>query len=117
MSLLIPLALLLAAIPLIVALVRANELFFVRVEGRNVRLLRGRLPQRLLDDITDVLRAEPVGRGAVRVVVEDRRACVYIEGDLSPEQGQRLKNTVSLWPLAKIRAAPRRNGRNGNARS
>jgi hypothetical protein len=111
MSLLIPLALLLAAVPLIVALVRANELFYVRFEGRNVRLLRGRVPQRLLDDITDVLRAEPVGRGAVRVVVEDRRARVYVEGDLSPAQGQQLKNTVSLWPIAKIRAAPRRRAR------
>lgn len=110
-SLLIPLVLLLAAIPLVIALVRANELFFVRVEGRNIRVLRGRLPQRLLDDITDVLRAEPVGRGAVRVVVEDRRARVYVEGDISPEQGQRLKNTVSLWPLAKLRAAPRRDPR------
>lgn len=108
MSLVIPLLLLLAAVPLVVALARANELFYVRVEGRDVRVLRGRLPQRLLDDITDVLRAAPVGRGAVRVVVEDRRPSVYVEGDISPEQRQRLKNTVSMWPIAKIRAAPRR---------
>ncbi len=108
MSLLIPLALLALAVPLVVALLRANELFFVRVEGRNVRLLRGRLPQRLLDDIVDVLRAAPVGRGAVRVVVEDRRARVHVEGDISPEQAQQLRNTVSMWPIAKLRAAPRR---------
>ncbi|MGK4001811.1 DUF3634 family protein [Sorangium sp. So ce1036] len=108
MSLLIPLALLAVTIPLIVALLRANELFYVRVEGRNVRLLRGRLPQRLLDDITDVLRAAPIGRGAVRVVVEDRRPRVHVEGDISPEQAQRLRNTVSMWPIAKIRAAPKR---------
>ncbi|WP_437286532.1 DUF3634 family protein [Sorangium sp. So ce406] len=108
MSLLIPLALLAVAVPLIVALLRANELFYVRVEGQNVRLLRGRLPQRLLDDIVDVLRAAPVGRGAVRVVVEDRRPRVHVEGDISPEQAQQLRNTVSLWPVPKIRAAPKR---------
>ncbi|AUX26092.1 hypothetical protein SOCEGT47_066510 [Sorangium cellulosum] len=108
MSLLIPLALLAVTIPLIVALLRANELFYVRVEGRNVRLLRGRLPQRLLDDITDVLRAAPIDRGAVRVVVEDRRPRVHVEGDISPEQAQQLRNTVSMWPIAKIRAAPKR---------
>lgn len=108
MSLLLSLALLLAAIPLILALVRANELFYVRVRGPRVRLVRGRAPQRLLDDIADVLRAEPVAQGAVRVVVEDRRPRVYVEGDVSVNQGQRLRNTVSLWPLAKIRAAPRR---------
>ncbi|WP_437295224.1 DUF3634 family protein [Sorangium sp. So ce426] len=108
MSLLIPVALLALVVPLVVALLRANELFCVRVEGRNVRLLRGRVPQRLLDDITDVLRAAPVGRGAVRVVVEDRRARVHVEGDISPEQAQQLRNTVSMWPVPKIRAAPKR---------
>jgi hypothetical protein len=99
MSLLIPVALLALVVPLVVALLRANELFCVRVEGRNVRLL---------DDITDVLRAAPVGRGAVRVVVEDRRARVHVEGDISPEQAQQLRNTVSMWPVPKIRAAPKR---------
>lgn len=108
MSFLIPLALLAVTLPLVVALLRANELFYVRVEGRNVRLLRGRLPQRLLDDIVDVLRARPIRRGAVRVVVDDRRPRVHVEGDISPEQAQQLRNTVSMWPIAKIRAAPKR---------
>lgn len=100
--------LLVAALVLGIGLARANELFYVRVEGRHVRLLRGRLPQRLLDDIAEVLRAEPVGRGAVRAVVEDRRPRVILEGDISPEQGQRIRNVVGMWPLAKIRSAPRR---------
>jgi Protein of unknown function (DUF3634) len=108
MHLLVTLALVLAALLLAVALARANELFYVRCEGRDVRLLRGRLPQRLLDDIVDILGAAPIRRGAVRVVVEDRRARVLLEGDISPAQGQQLKNVVGMWPVAKIRAAPRR---------
>lgn len=109
MSQLLPLVLLLLVAALIaLGLARANELFYLRVEGRHVRLLRGRLPQRLLDDIVDVLRAEPVGRGGVRVVVERRAARVHVEGDVSPEQAQRIKNVVSMYPVAKIRNAPRR---------
>ncbi|HSN97043.1 MAG TPA: DUF3634 family protein [Candidatus Nanopelagicales bacterium] len=109
MSLVIPLVLLLlAALVMAIGIARANELFYVRVEGRHVRLLRGKMPQKLLDDLVDVLRAEPVGRGAVRAVVEDRRARVFVEGDISPEQGQRIRNVVSMWPLAKIRNAPPR---------
>jgi hypothetical protein len=109
MSLLVPLALLLlVAVALGLGLARANELFSVRFEGREVRLLRGRVPQRLLDDITDVIRAEPAGRGAVRVVVEDRTPRVHVEGDLSPSQAQRIRNAVGMWPLAKIRSAARR---------
>lgn len=100
-------ALLVVVLPLVVSLMRANELFCLRVEGRHVRILRGRLPQRLLNDMVDVLRAEAVGRGTVRVVVEDRRARVYVEGDITREQAQRLRNTVSMWPVAKIRNAPR----------
>jgi hypothetical protein len=107
-SLLIPALLVLAAIPLVVALVRANELFCVVARGKAVRLVRGRVPQRLLDDMTDVLRAMPVTKAVVRVVVEEKRPRVYVDGDLSPEQKQRLRNTVSLWPIAKIRSAPRR---------
>lgn len=109
MSPLIPLALLLLVAALLaLGLARANELFYVRAEGRHIRLLRGRIPQRLLDDLADVIRAEPVGRGAVRVVVENQRARVLVEGDISPEQAQRIKNVVYLWPLAKLRSAPRR---------
>ncbi|AKT36967.1 DUF3634 family protein [Chondromyces crocatus] len=109
MPLAVPLALLLlAALVLAIGIARANELFCVRVQGRHVRLLRGRLPQRLLDDIVDVLRAQHIHRATVRAVVEDRRPRVYVDGDISPEQSQRLRNVVSMWPLAKIRNAPPR---------
>jgi hypothetical protein len=108
MSLILPLLLLLVGVALAIGLARANELFYVRFEGRAVKLVRGRVPQRLLDDIADVIRAEPAGRGAVRAVVEDRRPRVHVSGDVSPAQAQRIRNAVGMWPLAKIRSAPPR---------
>jgi hypothetical protein len=105
-SLLIPALLLVIAVPLVLALVRANELFCLRVRGERIVIARGRIPQRLLDDIADVVQRGQ-RHATIRGVVEDRRVRVYVEGDLSPEERQRLRNTVSTWPVAKIRAAPR----------
>ena len=106
-SLLIPLLLLLGLIPLVLALVRANELFCLRARGERLRIVRGRIPQKLLADIGDILRRPPVNDAVIRVVVEDRAPRVYVEGDLSDAQRQQLRNTVSMWPVARIRSAPR----------
>src|SRR5262249_35019746 len=108
MPLAIVLLVLVAIVPLVVGLVRANELFVVRVRGDAVALVRGRVPQRLLDDICDVLRAQPTSAATIRVVVESQHPAVYVAGDLSPEQRQRLRNVLSMWPVAKIRAGSRR---------
>jgi hypothetical protein len=111
-SLLIPLVLLLLSIPLVLAVIRANELFLVRWSGTALRVVRGRIPQRLLDDIADVLgprKGESAPQGVtVRGVVEDQRPRVYVEGEISDHQRQRLRNTIGNWPVAKIRNAPRR---------
>ena len=106
MSLLIPLLLLAAAVPLVLALVRANELFCLRVKDKRIGVVRGRIPQGLLDEIDDVFRREPAD-ATVRGVVEDGRPRLYVDGDVGPHVAQRLRNVVSMWPVAKIRNAPR----------
>ena len=112
MPLAIVLLLLLATAPLVVALLRANELFCLRIrddgQGRGrLRIARGRIPQRLLDDIADVLREPAVTRGVLRGVSEDGRVRLYAEAELTDAQRQRLRNVVSMWPVATVRAAPR----------
>jgi hypothetical protein len=107
MPLAIALLLLLATIPLVVALMRANELFYLRLRDGRVRVARGRIPQALLSDIADVLRDPPVEGGAIRGVSEDGRARLYPECELTEGQKQRLRNVVARWPVATIRAAPR----------
>jgi hypothetical protein len=96
------------AIPLVVALLRANELFVVRFRAGRARVARGRIPQALLNDLADVLRSNPTDDVALRGVVEDQRVRVYAEGELSEAQRQQIRNVVSGWPVAKIRNAPKR---------
>ncbi len=107
MPLVLALVLLVALSPLVVALLRANELFYLRYAGGRLRVARGRIPQALLDDIADVLRDPPVEAVGIRGVSEDGRAVLYAEGALGEGQRQRLRNVVARWPVVRIRSAPR----------
>ena len=108
MSLLLPALLLVVLVPLVLALVRANELFCLRVRAGRIRVVRGRLPQALLDEIDDVLRGAPGADVTLRAVVEDRTPRFYLEGELSEAIRQRLRNVLAQFPLARIRNAPKR---------
>ena len=107
MPLVLSLILLVLAIPLVVALLRANELFLVRVRDGRVRVARGRIPQALLNDFAEIVRDPPMEEGSLRGVSEDRRVRIYPTGELTEGQKQRIRNVVATWPVAKIRQAPR----------
>jgi hypothetical protein len=108
MPLAVVLLLLLATAPLIVALLRANELFYLRIGvGGRIRIARGRIPQRLLDDIADVLKEPAVTRGTLRGVSEDGRVRLYAEAELTDAQRQRLRNVIAGWAVTQVRSAPR----------
>ena len=98
---------LLASAPLVLAIVRANELFMLRVRDGAVRVVRGRVPPRLFDDVADVVRKPAVVRADPRAVSEGGRPRLYAEGELSPEHKQRLRNVIGSWTVQQIRAAPR----------
>ncbi|HZO16295.1 MAG TPA: DUF3634 family protein [Polyangiaceae bacterium] len=99
----------LVAMPLIVAITRANELFALRISQGRLSLVRGRIPPRLFEDIGDVLRRAGVEKASLRAVSENGRAAV--RGDLPAVVMQRLRNTISLWPVAKIRNASMKRSR------
>jgi hypothetical protein len=107
MPLLLALVALVMSAPLVLALVRANELFFVRIRDGNVRLVRGRVPPRLFDDVADVVRKPAVPRAELRAVNEGGRPRLYAEGELSAEHKQRLRNVIGAWSVQQIRNAPR----------
>jgi hypothetical protein len=107
-SLLIPLLLLVLAIPLVVAILRANELFVLRWNGQKLRLARGQIPPRLLADLDDIVRADAPEELELRGVVEDQRTRIYPRGALTDAQKQQIRNAVGQWPVAKIRSARRR---------
>jgi hypothetical protein len=107
MSLVLALVALLASTPLILAIVRANELFLVRVRDGGIRLVRGRVPSRLFDDLADVVRKPAVASADLRAVNEGGRPRLYAEGHLSPEHKQRLRNVIGAWTVQQIRSGPR----------
>lgn len=108
MPLALALLLLVLAIPAVVVLMRANELFLLRIHGGKVRLSRGRIPQALLNDLAEIVADPPLEEGSLRGVVEDRRVRIYPEGELSDGQRQRIRNVIAAWPPAKVRNAPKR---------
>lgn len=107
MSFLAPILVLAVTLPLLVALLRANELFCLRLRRGQLRVARGRIPGQLLDDIGVVLRDPPTDHGTVRGVVEDRRLRIRASVALTDGQEQRLRNIASAWPVVRIRSAPR----------
>jgi hypothetical protein len=102
---LVALALLLLASPLVLAVMRANELFVVKIHKGEARLARGRVPPRLLDDIRDVVRG--VNRGRLHCVSESGKPALYAVGALSAAEKQRLRNLVGTWTVAQIRSGGR----------
>jgi hypothetical protein len=107
MPLALSLLLLLLAIPLVVSLMRANELFCLKIQGGKLRVARGRIPPALLGDLSDILRHPAPPEGTLRGVVEDRLVRIYADVALSEAQRQQIRNVVSAWPVAKVRNAPR----------
>jgi hypothetical protein len=103
----IVLLLLVVTVPVVVGLMRANELFCLRVRDGGIRIVRGRIPQRLLDDIADILDAPPVTQGTLRGVSEDGRVRIYADLDLTDGQRQRLRNVLGGWTAIQVRNAPR----------
>ena len=104
MQIAIVIAFLVVTFPLALAMMRANELFFLRVSEGKVTVRRGKLPQKLLDDIDDVMQTVP--RGTVRCVNEGGRPRAFADGAITPEQAQRLRNVIGGWSTAQIRHAP-----------
>ena len=108
MSLLVGVAVLvLLSLPLAVSIYRSNELFVLEVRKGRPRIVRGRLPQRLLDDISDVVARPRVVSGRIRVVRERGRPRVFASGQFDEGHVQRLRNVVGTYEVAKILSAPR----------
>ncbi len=105
MTLLVALAFGALCMPLVLSIVRANELFFLRVQDGRVRIRRGRIPQRLLDDMGEIVAG--IEHATLRGVIEGGRPRLYAEGDLDAEHKQRLRNVIGTWSAAQIRQAPR----------
>jgi hypothetical protein len=112
MALLVPALLLLICVPLVVSMMRASELFLLRIEGNELRRVRGRVPQRLLDDLAEILGRAGLESMELRCVIEDGRPRMYGGGDddVPREIRQQIRNTLGQWQVASIRQAPKLRG-------
>ncbi len=108
MGLIFPLVLLALAVPLVVALLRANELFLLRARGGELVRVRGRIPKKLLDDIGEVIGRAGIRAVELRAVVEDGRPKMYASGaDVPRPVRQQLRNVVGQWQVSAIRTGPK----------
>lgn len=96
------------AVPFGIAIKRSTELFVIIVRNGKSKVVRGRLPPRLFDDIDDVLRRPPVDDGEVRVVAEQMRPRVFVSGSINEVQAQRIRNVVGRFDITQIRTGRRR---------
>lgn len=100
------LAALVIALPLLL-LRRVNELFVLRSHDGKVRIVRGRIPQRLLDDIADILESATSTSAEIRALSEAGMVRLVTRGSLSPMHEQRIRNVLGSWTVSQIRNAPR----------
>ena len=81
---------------------RANELAFMIIRQGKITVKRGKPPRALIDGLEDITEKDPIVKTAqLRIVVEEQRPRVIIEGDMAEFTAQRIRNVVGLFPRAK----------------
>lgn len=102
------LILLVLGVPLARAILRHNELFCVELRGGGLSVVRGRLPQRLFDELFDVLRRGRVRDARLKVVTEEGHPrLMVVGGDIPDDTLQALRNVVGTYRAQQIRAGRR----------
>lgn len=97
-----------AVVALFVASRRAITIADLAIADGAVRVVRGGIAPPILADLRDVARQPRIAKGRIVVVRDRGRAEVRIDGDLSPEQAQRIRNVIGSVPLARLVNAKRR---------
>ncbi len=95
--------LLLLLLPIAYGLARATELFVVSATQGKLHLVRGRLPQALFEELSDVARRNALDGVEIRAVRADGQARV-IADKVSEGTLQQLRNVVGRFPLQRIRS-------------
>lgn len=92
---------------LLVMVRNANRLFFLRVKDGVVVAAKGQIPPALLQQVQDVVESRPVTAADLRVERSGGQPIWRVSGDVTEVERQRLRNVLGMWPIAKIRNAPR----------
>ena len=84
---------------------RTLTIFHLSVRGREVLVVRGRIPPPLLDEIREIARIKRTLRGTIRAVKDGGLARIACSGGIDPDTEQRLRNVLGRFPIAKLRSA------------
>jgi len=95
------------ALPLFLALQRANELFRISVRQGHASHVSGKLPRPLFHDIQEIVARPALQNVQIRVISEAGRPRVLFKGKISQGQAQRLRNVVGKYQVQQIRAGKR----------
>lgn len=82
---------------------RAATLFTVKVREGRISRTRGRIPPRLLSEISEIIERANVGRANIRGVLRDGRPVLIFEGEMEPGIQQQMRNVVGQFSAAEIR--------------
>ena len=72
------------------------------VEKGKLRVTKGGLAPRFLEDLRDVVRRPRVKLATIRVLRAKDRARIEVKGEISDAQLQQLRNVIGSAPLAKL---------------
>jgi hypothetical protein len=86
---------------------RALTLFVVEIENGHVQRARGRIPPSLLNDFLDVSPRGLKARLVIRCRIEQGQPRLVTRGPLSNDTQQQLRNLLGLWPLPRLKSAPK----------
>jgi len=82
---------------------RQNTLFVISVRNGRALVVRGRVPPGFLADVRTIVR--DVNNGTIRAVKDQGHARLTASG-VDERVLQRLRNAFSVYPAARLRAAP-----------
>lgn len=100
-----------ALVWLIWAAGRAREVCVLSVRRGRLLVMRGALPQSLLEAFADIVRRAKVRRGSLRVLRDGDSVRLSCSG-LSADTQQRARNVLGTYPMPRLLAAPSHGTRN-----
>ena len=87
---------------------RATTIAELAIDDGAVRVAYGGIAPGVLRDLRDVARRPKIAAARIVILRASGRAEVTVQGAVTPEQAQRIRNVVGSVPLAKLVNAHRR---------
>lgn len=93
----------LALVALYVAADRARTFAVCRIERGRMRIVRGKIPARVRNELEEVIARSGLDGGGFTIKREDGRPTLFVDGIRDPNVVQRLRNVVGRFRVAEMR--------------